>query len=100
LEYGAPTDPVEGAYLAAYSPYHNVRPDRAYPTMMFVPALDDRIAPPHDPLKMVARLQAEAARGAPSLLLPLHASGHAGAATASARVEQLVDELCFYCWAL
>jgi len=32
--------------------------------------------------------------------LPLHASGHAGAATASARVEQLVDELCFYCWAL
>jgi prolyl oligopeptidase len=100
LEYGAPTDPIEGAYLAGYSPYHNVRTERAYPTMLFVSALDDRIARPQDPLKMVARLQAEATRGGPYLLLPLHASGHAGAATASARVEQLVDELCFYCWAL
>jgi prolyl oligopeptidase len=100
LEYGAPSDPIEGAYLAGYSPYHNVRPDRAYPTMLFVPALDDRIARPQDPIKMVARLQAEATHGGPYLMLPLHASGHAGAATASARVEQLVDELCFYCWAL
>jgi prolyl oligopeptidase len=58
LEYGTPTDPVEGAYLAGYSPYHNVRPDRAYPPMLFVSALEDRIARPQDPLKMVARLQA------------------------------------------
>jgi prolyl oligopeptidase len=68
--------------------------------MLFVSALDDRIARPQDPLKMVARLQAEATHGGPYMMLPLHASGHAGAATASARVEQLVDELCFYCWAL
>ena len=63
VEYGSPDDPVEGAYLAGYSPYHNVRADRRYPVMMFVPALNDRIAPPHDPLKMVARLQAEAHAG-------------------------------------
>jgi prolyl oligopeptidase len=36
VEYGSPDDPVEGPYLAAYSPYHNVRPDRRYPVMMFV----------------------------------------------------------------
>ena len=60
VEYGSPDDPIEGAYLARYSPYHNVRGDRRYPVMAFVPALNDRIAQPHDPLKMVARLQAEA----------------------------------------
>jgi prolyl oligopeptidase len=60
VEYGSPDDPVEGPYLAAYSPYHNVRAGRVYPVMLFVSALSDRIAPPYGPLKMVARLQAEA----------------------------------------
>jgi prolyl oligopeptidase len=100
VEFGSPDDPVEGAYLAGYSPYHNVRADRRYPVMAFVPALNDRIAPPHDPLKMVARLQAEATQGGPYLLLPLRASGHAGGTTLTALVEQDVDELSFYCWAL
>ena len=100
VEYGSPDDPVEGAYLAGYSPYHNVRADRRYPVMMFVPALNDRIAPPHDPLKMVARLQAEATQGGPYLLLPLRDSGHGGGTTLTALIEQDVDELSFYCWAL
>jgi prolyl oligopeptidase len=100
VEYGSPEDPVEGPYLAGYSPYHNVRADRRYPVMAFVPALNDRIAPPYDPLKMVARLQAEANEGGPYLLLPLRVSGHAGGTTLSALVEQDVNELSFYCWAL
>jgi prolyl oligopeptidase len=100
VEYGSPDDPVEGPYLAGYSPYHNVRADRPYPVMMFVPALNDRVSPPHDPLKMVARLQAEASQGGPYLLLPLRNSGHGGGATLTALIEQDVDELSFYCWAL
>jgi prolyl oligopeptidase len=100
VEYGSPDDPVEGAYLAGYSPYHNVRADRRYPAMTFVSALNDRVAPPHDPLKMVARLQDEAAQGGPYFLLPLRASGHGGGTTLTALVEQDVDELSFYCWAL
>jgi prolyl oligopeptidase len=100
VEYGSPDDPVEGAYLAAYSPYHNIQADRRYPVMMFVPALNDRLAPPYDPLKMVARLQAEATQGGPYLLLPLRASGHGGGTTLTALVEQDTDELSFYCWAL
>jgi prolyl oligopeptidase len=59
VEHGSPDDPLEGAYLAGYSPDHNVRADRRYPVMAFVSALNDRVAPPYDPLKMVARLQAE-----------------------------------------
>jgi prolyl oligopeptidase len=100
VEFGSPDDAVEGPYLAGYSPYHNVRPDRPYPTMMFASALNDRIAPPYDPLKMVARLQAEATAGGPFLLLPLRVSGHGGAITLNALIEQDVDELSFYCWAL
>jgi prolyl oligopeptidase len=100
IEYGSPDDPVEGAYLAGYSPYHNVRADRRYPVMMFVSALNDQAAPPYDPLKMVARLQVEGAPGGPYFLLPLRASGHSGGTTLAALVEQDVDELSFYCWAL
>jgi prolyl oligopeptidase len=100
VEFGSPDDPVEGPYLVGYSPYHNVRADHRYPVMMFVPALNDRIAPAHEPLKMVARLQAEATEGGPYLLLPLRDSGHSGGTTLTALVEQTVDELSFYCWAL
>jgi prolyl oligopeptidase len=100
VEFGSPEDPVEGAYLAGYSPYHNVRPDRRYPVMAFVPALNDRSAPPYDPLKMVAKLQAESPRGGPYLLLPLHASGHGGGTTLTALIDQDVDELAFSWWAL
>lgn len=100
VEYGSPDDPIEGAYLAGYSPYQNVQADRRYPVMAFVPALNDRLAPPYDPLKMVARLQNEATQGGPYLLLPLRDSGHGGGTTLTALVEQDTDELCFYCWAL
>jgi prolyl oligopeptidase len=68
--------------------------------MMFVSALNDRVAPPYDPLKMVARLQAAAPRGGPYFLLPLRASGHGGGTTLTALIEQDVNELSFYCWAL
>ncbi len=100
VEYGSPEDPREGACLAGYSPYENVRADRPYPVMAFVPAMNDQTAPPHDPLKMVARLQAEGVRGGPYLLLPLRDSGHAGGTTLTALIEQDVDELSFYRWAL
>lgn len=99
-EYGSPDDPVEGPYLAGYSPYHNVRADRQYPAMLFAAALNDQLAPPYDPPKMVARLQAEGARGGPFLLLPLRESGHGGGTTLAALIAQDVDELSFYCWAL
>ncbi len=87
VEYGSPDDPVEGAYLAAYSPYHNVRVDRRYPVMAFVSALNDRNAPPYDPLEMIAKLETEATAGGPYLFLPLHDSGHGGGATWTALIE-------------
>lgn len=100
VEFGSPEDPVEGGYLAAYSPYHNIRPGVRYPAIAFVPAMNDKLAPPYDPVKMVARMQADAPGGGPYLLLPLRDSGHGGGTTRAAVIEQDVDELCFYGWAL
>lgn len=99
-EFGSPEDLVEGAYLASYSPYHNIRPHIKYPPILFVTALNDHNAPPYDPIKMVARLQHESKQGGPYLLLPLSNSGHGGATTQSAQIAQDFDELRFYCWAL
>ena len=100
VEFGSPEDPVEGAYLAGYSPYHNVRPEVRYPAIAFVTAMNDTLAPPYDPVKMVARMQADATDGGPYLLLPLRDSGHGGGTTRAALIEQDVDELCFYAWAI
>jgi prolyl oligopeptidase len=82
------------------SPYHNVPPGVRYPVIAFVPAMNDKVAPPYDPVKMVARMQADATGGGPYLLLPLRDSGHGGGTTRAALIEQDVDELCFYAWAL
>jgi len=100
VEYGSPDDPAEGPFLASYSPYQNVVAGRRYPVMALVCAMNDRNAPPYDPPKMVARLQAEATDGGPFLLLPLRDSGHGGGTTLSALIEQDVDELSFCCWAV
>lgn len=99
-EFGSPDDPTEGAYLASYSPYHNISSEQHYPPIVFVSALNDHSAPPYDPIKMQARLRAENHVGGPYLLMPLHNSGHGGATTQSAQIEQDLNELRFYCWAL
>lgn len=100
VEYGDPDDPVEGPYLARYSPYHNVEAGVRYPPMTFVAALDDTIAPPHDPAKMAARLQCQGIDGGPFLLLPLRDSGHGGAATLDGLAAQDVNELGACLWML
>ncbi|MFN8549194.1 MAG: prolyl oligopeptidase family serine peptidase [Candidatus Eisenbacteria bacterium] len=76
IEYGSPDDPVEGPYLAAYSPYHAIRSDARYPVMAFVSALNDQVAPPHDPLKVVAKPAVGLRVWRPLLLkVPLRGSG-------------------------
>ncbi|MDH3295219.1 MAG: prolyl oligopeptidase family serine peptidase, partial [Acidimicrobiia bacterium] len=55
-EYGDPDDPVDGAYLASYSPFHQVTAEVDYPTVFVVTSTrDDRVHPGHA-RKMVARM--------------------------------------------
>lgn len=56
-EYGDPDDEADWAYLRAFSPYHNVRPDQPYPPVLFITSTrDDRVHPGHS-RKMVALLR-------------------------------------------
>ncbi|RKE35193.1 prolyl oligopeptidase [Paraburkholderia sp. BL23I1N1] len=57
-EYGDPDEPDEARMLAAYSPYHRVSADVAYPPVLFTTSTaDDRVHPGHA-RKMAARMQA------------------------------------------
>ncbi|MFP3568802.1 prolyl oligopeptidase family serine peptidase [Paraburkholderia sp. SIMBA_030] len=57
-EYGDPDEPDEARVLAAYSPYHRVAADVAYPPVLFTTSTaDDRVHPGHA-RKMAARMQA------------------------------------------
>ena len=56
-EYGNPDDPAEWEFIRTFSPYHNVRPDVAYPPTLFTTSTrDDRVHPGHA-RKMVARMK-------------------------------------------
>ena len=57
-EYGDPDEPDDAGMLAAYSPYHRVSADVAYPPVLFTTSTaDDRVHPGHA-RKMAARMQA------------------------------------------
>jgi len=76
-EYGDPGQPGDWAYLARYSPYHNVRPGRRYPRVLLTTSTrDDRVHPAHA-RKMAARMLEQ---GHDVLYWENTEGGHAGAA--------------------
>jgi prolyl oligopeptidase len=76
-EYGDPDLPEDWAFLGAYSPYHHVRADAAYPPILITTSTrDDRVHPGHA-RKMAARLLAH---GHDVTYYENREGGHAGAA--------------------
>ena len=76
-EYGDPDLDAEWDYIARYSPYHNVAPDKRYPRVLFTTSTrDDRVHPAHA-RKMVALMQQQ---GHDVLYWENLEGGHAGAA--------------------
>jgi prolyl oligopeptidase len=56
-EYGDPDKPEEWAFISKYSPYQNVRPNMAYPKVLFTTTTrDDRVHPGHA-RKMAAKME-------------------------------------------
>ena len=88
-EYGDPDDPEARRWLAAYSPYQNVRADAAYPPVFLTTSTkDDRVHPGHA-RKMAARLQSQ---GHETLYYENTEGGHSAAANLAqlARRDALV----------
>ncbi|MDP1631092.1 MAG: prolyl oligopeptidase family serine peptidase [Caulobacter sp.] len=83
-EYGDPTIPEEAAWIAAYSPFQNLKPGVKYPLAYVTTSTkDDRVHPGHA-RKFVAQLEAY---GDPVLYFENTDGGHANGAdpTANAR---------------
>lgn len=76
-EYGDPDLPADWEFIARYSPYQRLRPDRRYPRALFTTSTrDDRVHPGHA-RKMVAMMQSQ---GHDALYWENMEGGHAGAA--------------------
>jgi len=93
-EYGSADDATQFRTLFAYSPYHHVAKERAYPPLLMLSAdHDDRVDPMHA-RKFVAAVQ-HASPGASTLLRIERNAGHGGADQVSKSIEQQADVYAF-----
>jgi prolyl oligopeptidase len=95
-EYGSADDPEQFSWLYAYSPYHRVRSDVAYPPTFLLTAEGDTRVDPMHARKMAARLQAVSA--APVLLRVETAAGHGQGKPRSKQLEEAADVWSFLFW--
>jgi prolyl oligopeptidase len=96
-EFGTAADPGDFEALAAYSPYHRVRENTAYPATMIVSGDADQNCNPMHARKMMARLQAANTSGYPIILDYREFRGHSPVLPLSERIAGLSDRLAFFC---
>ncbi|MBX3390510.1 MAG: S9 family peptidase [Phycisphaeraceae bacterium] len=102
-EYGTVKNPEQFKALHAYSPYHNVKDNTAYPAVLFLTGANDPRVDPMQSRKMTARLQAATSSdpaASPILLRTSMDSGHGGGTPLKARIEEVADVDAFLLWAL
>ena len=91
-EYGDPDLPEEWAFIGAYSPYHNVKPDVDYPRpFIFTTTRDDRVHPGHA-RKMGALMES---LGHDVLYFENVEGGHGSGVTPEQRAESLALTLSY-----
>ncbi|HEY0916613.1 MAG TPA: prolyl oligopeptidase family serine peptidase [Solimonas sp.] len=95
LDYGDPLDPEMSQVLHAWSPYHGVREDVAYPAFFIDCGLNDPRCPPWHGRKLAARLQHASASERPVLLRVRAGAGH-GPVGKQAAAEQNAEILAFF----
>lgn len=102
-EYGTVKNPDQFKALFAYSPYHNVNDNTAYPAVLFLTGANDPRVDPMQSRKMTARLQAATSSDpatSPILLRTSMDSGHGGGTPLKAKIEEVADVDAFLLWAL
>jgi prolyl oligopeptidase len=93
-EYGTVKDPAQFKALFAYSPFHNVKDNTAYPSVLFLTGANDPRVDPYHSRKMTARLQAATSSGHPVLLRTSGDTGHIGSPL-SVEIEEDADVYAF-----
>lgn len=94
-EYGSVKDEAQFRALLAYSPFHNVKDDAAYPAVLFMTGANDPRVDPFHSRKMIARLQAATSSDRPILLRASNETGHGMGTPLAAEVEEVTDTLTF-----
>jgi prolyl oligopeptidase len=90
-EYGSPDNPEHFEWLLAYSPYHRVVPETAYPATLLLTAEGDSRVDPMHARKMAARLQAATSSDQPILVRIETRAGHGAGKPVTKRVEERLD---------
>jgi prolyl oligopeptidase len=94
-EYGSSDNEKQFKYLLKYSPYQNLKPDTAYPAVMFFTGdSDTRVAPLHA-RKMTALLQQASTSRRPILLHYSLAGGHSAGVSVDQQIQDDADQLTF-----
>ncbi len=95
-EYGSAKESKEMfEYLLSYSPYHNLRPEVAYPaTMVMTADTDDRVVPGHS-FKFAARLQHVYKGEEPMLIRIETKAGHGSGKPTSKLIDEIADIYAF-----
>ena len=94
-DYGSPENEEEFKALYAYSPLHNLKPDKVYPSTLITTAdHDDRVVPAHS-FKFAAALQAAHKGENPVFIRIETKAGHGAGKPTSKRIEEVTDQLAF-----
>src|SRR5690606_9152333 len=95
-EYGSADDPEQLAWLAAYSPYHQVRDGTPYPAVLLTAAASDTRVDPLHARQMAARLQAATSGDQPILLWVERKAGHGAGKPLDMFIDTKVDQWMFF----
>ena len=89
-EFGTVKNPVHFRALYAYSPYHNVKDNVAYTSVLFLTGANDPRVDPMHSRKMTARLQGASSSGRPIFLRTSSKTGHGLATPLSEQIDKSV----------
>jgi prolyl oligopeptidase len=94
-DYGSADNAEQFAFLRAYSPLHNIKPETRYPATLVTTAdHDDRVVPGHS-FKYAAALQAAQAGSDPVLIRVETKAGHGAGKPTTKQIEEAADKLAF-----
>lgn len=94
-EFGTVRDPEQFEALLAYSPYHNVAENTAYPAVLFTTGEHDGRVNPYQSRKMTAALQSATTTERPILLRTSSTTGHGRGTALSEKIATRADVYSF-----
>jgi prolyl oligopeptidase len=95
-EYGSSTNKTEFKWLYAYSPYHNIKANTAYPAILLETGINDPRVASWQSRKFAAALQGATSSDNPVLLLTRMNEGHGVTASFNQRVGNTTAAVTFF----